>query len=170
MGLVVAVLSLATIPVAILVSTLRDPTMHRRSRFAQRFAGLVLCMALPWMVDLVAAPSEQAAVTLLWLGLAWVFLLIALAPQWLFRRPGSDPGPSDEGGRGPEDDPPPPDRPTGGIPLPDAQQPASRWRGPHTPPRPAHRRRPARERERRPSRLLPFRHRPSVGESFPFVA
>jgi hypothetical protein len=161
---VVIVLSLATIPLGVLISALRDPTLRRRSRFWQRFAGLVICMFLPWMVGLVGALSEQAAFTLLCLGLAWALLLVALAPLLLFRGPGSDPGSSDDGGGGPGpgDDRRPPDRPVGGIPLPDGAQPASRVRGHHTPRRAVHPRRAVRGRERRPSRVLRMRPWPSL--------
>ncbi len=152
---VVVVLSLAAIPFGVLVGALRDPTLHRRSRFWQRFAGLIICMVLPWLVALVQPAGEQAVLTLLLLGLAWALLLVALAPLLLFRRPGSDPGPSDDSGgdSGPDDDRPRPPHPIGGIPLPDAEQPASRRRGPHSPQPPAWPRRAAPQRERRPSRV-----------------
>jgi hypothetical protein len=152
---VVVVLSLAAIPLGVLIGALRDPTMHRRSRFWLRFAGLVTCMILPWMVSFAGVVGEQAVVTLLLLGLAWALLLVALAPLLLFRRPGSDSGSSDDsgGGAGPDDGRPPPHPPIGGIPLPDAEQPASRVRDPHSPRHPVRRRRGAREHERQPSRL-----------------
>jgi hypothetical protein len=151
----VVVLSLAAIPLGVLIGALRDPTLHRRSRFWLRFAGLVTCMVLPWMVGLLAPLGEQAVFALLLLGLAWALLLVALAPLVLFHGAGSDPGPSDDsgGGPGPEDDGRPPPRPPGGIPLPDAEQAASRVRGPHRPRRPTPARRAAPERERRPSRV-----------------
>ena len=157
MGFVI-VLSLAAIPVGVLISSLRDPTMRRRSRFWLRFSGLVTCMVLPWLAALLGAAGEQGTVTLLLLGLAWALLLVTLAPLLLFRGPGWDPGPSDDGGGGPgpEDDRRGPDSPIGGIPLPDADQPALRLRGPHRPRRPVHPRRAAPERERRPSRLRPI--------------
>lgn len=165
MGFVV-VLSLAAIPVGVLISSLRDPTMRRRSRFWLRFCGLVTCMVLPWLAALTGAAGEQGTVTLLLVGLAWALLLVTLAPLLLFHGPGGDSGPSDDGGGGPgpEDDAGGPDRPGGGIPLPDADPPAVRVRGPHTPQRPWHPRRaaprhaprPERERERRPSRLRPI--------------
>lgn len=155
MGVVVA--SLAAIPVGVLVSSLRDPTFGRRPRFWLRFAGLVICMVLPWLVVLVGVVGENAAFVLLLAGLAWALVLVVLAPLLLFCRPDSDPGSSDDtgGGPGPEDDErPPPRRPIGGIPLPDAEPPASRVRGPHRPRRSLHPRRAAREREGRPSRPL----------------
>lgn len=159
MGFVV-VLSLAAIPVWVLIGSLRDPTMCRRSRFWLRFSGLVTCMVLPWLAALAGVGGEQETVTLLLVGLAWALLLVTLAPLLLFRGPGGDFGSSDDsgGGPGPEDDRGGPDRPVRGIPLPDADPPAFRLRGPHTPRRPLHPRRaaPERERERRPSRLRPI--------------
>jgi hypothetical protein len=155
---VVIVLSLAAIPIGVLIGSVRDPTMRRRSRFWLRFSGLVTCMVLPWLVALVGTDGEQGEVTLLLIGLGWALLLVALAPLLLFRGPGSDPGtgPTDEpgGGPGPEDDRRGPDGPIGGIPLPDAEPPASRARGPHAPRRPVRPRRAGRNRERRPSRLF----------------
>ncbi len=150
---VVIVLSLAAIPASVLIGAARDPTMHRRPRFWLRFAGLVTIMVLPWIVELVVPVGEQAAITLLLAGLVWALVLVALAPLLLFRASGSDPGPSEDGGGGPgpEDDPRPPDRPIGGIPLPDAQQPASRVRGPHRLRPDMHPRRIVREREHRRS-------------------
>lgn len=112
-------------------------------------------MIVPWIIELPSAVSEQGSLTLVWIGLGWGLLLVALLPVLLFRGPVLDSGPSDNSGPdpGPEHDPQPPDRPIGEIPLPDAEQPAKRVRGPHTP-RPATRpRRPARDPERRPLRL-----------------
>jgi len=154
----VAIASLAAIPLGVLIGALRDPTLCRRSRFWPRFAGLVTCIGLPWLVDLLAGFGDRAAWVLLLLGLGWALLLVALAPVLLFRRPDSDPGPSDDadGGPGPDDDGRAPHGPIGGIPLPDAEQSASRVRGPHTPRRIARPRRADRERERRPSRLSPL--------------
>jgi hypothetical protein len=157
---VVIVLSLVAIPAGVLISTICDPTMHRRSRFWLRFAGLVACIVLPWTVALAETAGEQGTVTLLLMGFAWALLLVALAPRLLFRGPDSDPGSSDDsgGGSGPADDRRPPDRPIGGIPLPDAEPPRSRVRGAHTPRRPVHRRRADRGRERRPTRLWTIWH------------
>lgn len=153
---VVIVLSLAAIPLGALIGSLRDPTLRRRSRFWLRLSGLVTCMVLPWIVALVGTDGEQGAVTLLLIGLGWALLLVALAPLLLFRGPGSDSGPSDDsgGGPGPKDNRQPPNRPIGGIPLPDAEPPASRARGPHPARRPVRSRRAGRGRERRPSRLF----------------
>lgn len=154
----VAIASLAAIPLGVLIGALRDPTLCRRSRFWLRFAGLVTCIGLPWLVDLSAGFGEDVAWVLLLAGLGWALLLVALAPLLLFRRPDSDPGSSDDadGGPGPGDGGRSPQRPIGGIPLPDAEQSASRVRGPHTARRIARRRRAGRERERRPSRLSPL--------------
>jgi hypothetical protein len=131
--MLVAAASLAFIPLGILISAMRDPMLRRRSRFWLRVGGLVTCMALPWMVGPFAAVGEQAAGALLWIGTVWMLLLIAFVPLLLFRRGGSEPGPPDDGGGGlgPEHDGPPPHRPIGGIPLPDAEQPSSRVRGSH---------------------------------------
>jgi len=158
MGVVVA--SLAAIPLGVLIGSLRDPTFGRRPRFWLRFAGLVICMVLPWIVVLFARFDENVAYLLLLLGLAWALLLLALAPLVLFCRPGSDSGPSDDsgGGPGPGGGRRPPDRPIGGIPLPDADQPASLERGPHRSRRAPRPRRRAREREPRPSRGSPVAH------------
>jgi hypothetical protein len=151
----VIVLSLAAIPLGVLIGAARDPTLHRRSRFWLRFAVLVSCMVPPWTVGVVAPVSKHGVPTLLLLGLAWALLLVALAPLLLFHGAGSDPGPSDDpgGGPGPGHDRPTPPRPIGGIPLPDADPPSSRVRGPHRPHRPLRPRRGDRERERRPARL-----------------
>lgn len=129
--------------------------MLRRSRFWLRFSALVVCMALPWTVVLVRPVGEQATLLLLLLGLAWALLLVALAPLLLFRRPGADPGQSDDsgGGPGPRDDGRRPDRPTGELPLSDAEQGKWRLREPHKPRPRLRRRRPVREPDRRPSRV-----------------
>ncbi|HYB26759.1 MAG TPA: hypothetical protein VEF89_09115 [Solirubrobacteraceae bacterium] len=152
----VIALSLAAIPLGVLVSALGDRSLRRRSRFWWRFGAVVICIVLPWTVALVGSVGEHGFIVLSWIALAWGVLLVGLAPLLLFRGSGPDPGPSDDDGPGPEDDRQPPHRPIGGIPLPDAEQPTTRVRGPH-PPRPAaHPRRSARERER-PLRLLPLR-------------
>jgi hypothetical protein len=59
------VLSLAAIPLGAVVGALRDPTLHRRSRFWLRFAGFLICMVLPWTVGLVEAAGEQVGIPLL---------------------------------------------------------------------------------------------------------
>jgi hypothetical protein len=120
------------------------------------FAGLVICMVLPWLVGLSGLVGESGFVALLWIGFFWAMLLVMLMPLLLFGGPSSGPGPSDDGGPGPDsgNDRQPPPRPIGGIPLPDAEQAARRLRGPHKPRRSVHRRGPARERERPPLRTL----------------
>lgn len=155
---VVIVLSFAAIPVGALISAARDRSMRRRTRFRLRFAALVTCMLAPWIVALLAAVGEQGFLSLLWTGFLWGLLLTVLAPPLLFHGRGSDSGPSDDGGGGgpgPDDDRPPPDHPLGWIPLPDAEPAATRLRGPGAPRRGGHPRRPAREPERRPSRVSP---------------
>ena len=104
----VIVLSVATMPLMGLIGAVRDRSEHRRSRFWARLAGLVVCAALPWLIGGVVRVGEQAFGVLLFAGLAWALLLVALAPMLLFDRRGSEPGPSDDqdGGHGPEDDPP----------------------------------------------------------------
>ncbi len=155
----VVVLSLAAIPLGVLAGSLRDPLLARRSRFWLRFAALMACMVAPWFVALLEPVGEEVAYVLLLAGLGWSLVLVALAHVVLFRKIDSDPGPSDDGpgpGGGPDDGGPTPDRPIGGLPLPDAEPPRSLWRGPHRPPRrPARVRRPAREPHpaRQPSRL-----------------
>jgi hypothetical protein len=139
-------------PFGLLVSALWDRSLRRRSRFWPRLAALVVCMILPWMTGLLGPVADGGFVVLLWGGFGWAMMLAMLAPLLLFRGPGVDPGPPDDDGPGPSDDRPPPRRPTGGIPLPDAEQPATRVRGPHRPGGAAGRRRPVRERERRPLR------------------
>src|SRR5579859_1160267 len=109
---VVIVLSLAAIPFGVLISCLRDRSLRRRSRFRLRLAGFVISMALPWMIELPSAVSEQGSLTPLWIALGWGLTLVALAPLLLFYRAALDPGPSDDRGpdHNPEDDPrlPPP--------------------------------------------------------------
>jgi uncharacterized membrane protein YhaH (DUF805 family) len=80
----VMVLSLAVIPLGILISALRDRSLRRRSRFWLRFTALVICIVAPWMVGLAAPVGEDAAGALLWMGLVWALLLVALAPLLLF--------------------------------------------------------------------------------------
>jgi hypothetical protein len=151
----VVVLSLAAIPLSVLIGAVRDPLMLRRSRFWLRFAALLVCMALPWTAAFGRPGGDQGTLLLLLLGLAWALLLVALAPVLLFRRPGRGPRESDDsgGGPGPDGDRRGPDRPAGGIPLPDSRQGAWRLRGPHAHRPQLRRRRAAPERERRPSRV-----------------
>jgi len=154
----VVTLLVAAIPLSVLVSAMRDRTLRRRSRFGLRLVVMIGGMAVPWAVALVGSVGDQLAFTLLMAGLGWGLLLVALAPLLLFRGPDLDSGPSDDGGSGPgpgggpEDDPQPPDRPMDGLPLPDAEPPAKRIRGPHRRRRPAPARRPAPEPDPRPVR------------------
>jgi hypothetical protein len=156
---VVIVLSLEAIPIGALVSATFDRSLRRRSRFRLRLAGVVIAMLLPALVTIAAPLSDQAATTLFLLGLGWGLLLFALSSFFLFQGRDFESGPADDDdggggdGPGPEDDRPTPPAPIGGIPLPDAQQSATRLRD-HPLPRPAVRpRRPVRDRERRvPSR------------------
>ncbi len=141
----VMVLSLAVIPIGIVVSALWDSSLRRRSRFWLRFTTLVACMLAPWMVGLTGAAGERTSVALLWTGFIWSLLLSAVAPLLLFRRPGLKRGGSDDSGPGPEDDRQPPRPPIGGIPLPNSEQPAARSRGAHSGRRGARQRRPRRE-------------------------
>jgi hypothetical protein len=151
MGAVI-VLSLVAIPLSVLVGAVRDRSLRRRSRFRLRLAAFVIAMAVPWMIEPPGAISEQANLTPVLLGLGWGLLLVSLAPVLLFRGSAPEPGSSDEGGTDPDDDLQPPDRPIGGIPLPDAEQPAKRVRGPHPRRRATPPRRSAPEPERRPLR------------------
>jgi hypothetical protein len=155
----VAIALVATIPLSILVSCARDHTLRRRSRFWLRFAAVVVGMSLPWIVALSGSAGEQLAVTLMFLGIAWAMLLVALTPMLLFagRRPDSGPSEDDGGGPGPgpgpDDDRRSPEGPIGGLPLPDAEPGRWRVRGPHTPGRPREPRRPGRDRDPRPARV-----------------
>jgi hypothetical protein len=173
MKLVFVVLALETVPLGILVSVAWGNSPRRRSRFWWRLAGLAMCVTVPVLILTtgfsVGLVGEQAFGVLLWGGFIWGFGLAALAPLLLFYRPGSSPGPSDDGPDGPDpgDDGPRPRRPLGGVPLPDAQPSAMRTRGPHSRRHPVDPRRPAREPKRAPSRLwpvLPWSRLPAIGE------
>jgi hypothetical protein len=159
MTVVVVVLVVETIPIGVLVSAAFDRSLRRRSRFWQRFAGIVIAIVLPELVAVVAPVSEQAFVALFWAGLGWGILLLVPSSFVLFHGWGIDPGSADDDGEGPgpEDGRPTPSPPIGGIPLPDAERSSARIRD-HRPPRRAPRpRRPVRERERSPSLLWPLR-------------
>jgi hypothetical protein len=106
---------------------------------------------------LFSTPGLGSGVSVGLLNLGIVIVLV-LAPLLLYRR-GHRPGPPDSdsgegwGNGGPEPPRTPPDRPAGGIPLPDAEQTRIRLRGigrlaDKLPTRP---RRPAREPDRRPA-------------------
>lgn len=160
MTVLVVALSIEAIPIGVLVSAAFDRSLHRRSRFWLRFAGIGIVVVLPELAAVVAPVGEQTVGVLIWVGLAWGILL--LVPSWfvLFRGWGFDPGSADddhEGPPGPEDRRPTPPSPIGGIPLPDAEPSSARVRDHRLPRRATHRRRPVRERERPPLRLWPLR-------------
>jgi hypothetical protein len=160
---VVVILFLAALPLSIVGSVARERSERRRSRFWARVAALVIGAMLPWTPALFGAVGEDGFGTLLWVGLAWALMLVALSPFVLFGGPEPDPGASsevhgDDGpGGGPDRDRPLPDHPRGGIPLPDAEPSGTRLRGPHSPRRAARPRRQPRKPQRRPSRLSPLR-------------
>jgi hypothetical protein len=117
MTVLVAVLSIEAIPIGALVGAAFDRSLHRRSRFWLRFAGIVIAVVLPELAAVVAPVGEQTVGVLIWVGLAWGILL--LVPSWfvLFRGWGFDPGSAnddDEGPPGPEDGRPTPRSPIGG--------------------------------------------------------
>lgn len=171
MNVVVMVLSIESIPVGVLISLAiqgypdadNAAPLRRRSRFWLRFAGILIAMLLPDLVGILARLGEQAVWPLVLLGFAWSLLLLAPSGFLLFHRVGSDPEPDDgdDGGPGPGDGRPTPPAPIGGIPLPDAEPSSTRLRDHLRPRRTGRPRRPARERERRPSRLWPLRQRPA---------
>jgi hypothetical protein len=156
------VLAVESIPLGILVSALLDSSLRRRARFVLRLAMFTVIQTAPAVVLIAGAAlrvlGEQAVGELLAVCVLSVFVSPALMPILLFLGP--DPrGPSgendDEGhGPGPGRDGPLAPQPIGGLPLPDADPspvrargalPLSRFRWP---------RRPTREPDRRPSRLL----------------
>ena len=133
MGLVLV--SVALIPVCVLVSGARDSSLGRRSNFRVRFVWFIIGVSLPeLLIGLGSAAGivHGASLLVLLLALFWGLALLPLAPLLLFHGPGFDPGQSDEGGPGPDsgDEPPSPTSPHGGLPLPDAKQSALRLRGP----------------------------------------
>lgn len=159
--LVMVVLLVETMPVGILVSAALDRSLHRRPRFPLRFTLFLVGVALPDLATIggfgLGLIGDAAAVPLVMGGLMWGLALAALASFVLFYGPGSNPGPSDDGGDdfGPGDDRPRLPRPGGGIPLPDAVQSPMRLRG-HPPARRAVRPRrpePAPRPSRSPRRL-----------------
>lgn len=160
--LLVVVLFVEAIPMGVLVGAVFDRSLQRRTRFWRRFTGIVIVVVLPELAALVAPVGEQAVVALVWGGLAWGLLL--LVPSWfvLFHGWGFNPGSADDddSGPGPEDGPPSPRSPIGGIPLPDAESSSARVRDHRPPLRAPRTRRPVRDRERPPVRLWPLRLRP----------
>jgi hypothetical protein len=152
-------LSLETIPLGILLSAAWDHrSWRRRSRFWLRLAGLVMFVMLPELVLIAGCAAsvfdDHTVTALLWAGLLWGGASATLAPRLLFHRPGPSRGPDDgPNGHDPDDQPPSPPQPDGGIPPPDARQPASRTRGDHRGGRTAHPRRPVHRPRRAPSRV-----------------
>jgi hypothetical protein len=163
MGLVVLMaLSLETIPLGILLSAAWDHrSWRRRSRFWLRLAAIVIFVMLPELILIAGSGArvfdDQTVTVLLWAGLVWGGATATVTPLLLFHRPGPSPG-SDDGpdGPDPDDEPPSPRRPDGGIPLPDARQPAIRTRGDHRGRRATHPRRPVHPPRRAPSRVRPL--------------
>ncbi|HWD84552.1 MAG TPA: hypothetical protein VG321_02295 [Solirubrobacteraceae bacterium] len=134
MGL--AVLSVALIPLGVLISAARDRSLRRRSRFGLRLASFMVSVSLPevvvWIGSLVGMIRSEPVVPLL-LCLFWALIVLVLAPILLFYGHDVDPpGPSDEGGDGPEpgEGPPSPTPPIGGLPMLNAEQSRLRLRGP----------------------------------------
>lgn len=133
MGL--AVLSVALIPLGVLVSAARDRSLRRRPRFGLRLGLFMVSVSLPEVVVLVGTSVgllQVDTVGPLLLSLFWGLILVVLAPVFLFYGHDVDPGQSDEGEDGPEpgEDPPSPTPPIGGLPLPHAEQSRLRLRGP----------------------------------------
>jgi F0F1-type ATP synthase membrane subunit c/vacuolar-type H+-ATPase subunit K len=163
MGIVVGlVLAVESIPLGILVGALLDSSLRRRARFALRLAMFAMIQTAPAVVLIVGLAfrvlGEQAVGELLAVCVLSVFVSPVLMPVLLFPWPdrrGSSGENDDEGhGPGPGGDGPLAPRPTGGVPLPDAEPSPVRARGP-LPLAPFRwPRRPAREPDRTPSRLL----------------
>jgi hypothetical protein len=128
--------------------------------------GLLLALLLGPMttviVGVLVGLPESIGRLLLLFAMIWVMCALVLTPVILFPPSGQSPGPpgGDGGGGGGGDDPPEPPTeppaPSGGLPLPDADQSRERVRD-HD--RPRRRRvplrRPSREPERRPARVAP---------------
>jgi hypothetical protein len=133
MGL--AVMSVALIPLGVLFSAARDRSLRRRSRFGLRLAGFMVSVSLPEVVMAIGTTvgmiRSEPVVPLL-LSLFWGLLVLVLAPIFLFYGHDADPGPSDDGGDGPDPghDPPSPTPPIGGLPMQNAEQSRLRFRGP----------------------------------------
>lgn len=132
--------------------------MDRRAHFWARV--LVGCLAMPSLALLVAEALILRLLPANVLMLVWLLLAVAalvVAPIACYRGTGSSPGtPGSDGGggSGPHPPPPRPSSPTGGIPLPDADQAAGRVRDHNRPKlRDARPRRRSREPERAPKQL-----------------
>jgi hypothetical protein len=137
--------------------------MARRSMtIAVRIVIFALLLFAPLLLVLATAAvppglPERVEGTLLLVSAIWFFSAILLAPAVIFRDSGSSSGSDGEGegggGGGPPPLPLPPAPPRGGIPLPDAEQSATRLRDHDRPARRRlARRRPAREPDRTPAR------------------
>lgn len=162
MGLV-AVLSVAAIPLGALFSVARDRSLRRRPRFELRLAAFIVGVSLPEVIVAGALMtgvlrSQPAGPALL--SLFWDLIVLVLAPVFLFYGHDVDPGSGEEGGEnGPEpgEDPPSPSPPIGGLPLAHAEQSRLRLRGPRpalgSARQPGRRRGPAREPGRSPCRV-----------------
>ena len=155
MQVLVGMLCFESLPFAVLTSVVSGRPLCRRSRFWLRLIGVAVVMLLPDLGAILIRSDEQTAAVLLWLGFMWGLVLAAAATFLLFHQEGSDPGPGEEGGEGPDsgDSRPTPPSPVGGIPLPDAEPSSTRLRDHRPLPRVPRPRRPTRRRERLPSRL-----------------
>ncbi len=111
--------------------------MEKRSRFGARVA--LACLVMLWVVLLAAGTVAVGVLRENMLGPLWLLLAVTalgLGPACCYRRAASAPGSSDTGwgpGSGPGPPPSRPDRPLGGIPLPDADQSSERVRDHHRP-------------------------------------
>jgi len=163
MKVVVVVVCFESLPFAVLGSVAWGRRSCRRSRFWLRLIGVAFVMLLPGLTAVLLQSDEQTAGALLWLGFVWGLAIAGAAAFLLFHREGPDPGPEDDEGEGPDSDDgrPTPPSPIGGIPLPDAEQSSTRLRDHRPLPRVPRPRRPARRRERVPSRLWRSQLRPN---------
>jgi len=73
MTVLVVVLPVQAIPIGVLVGAAFDRSLHRRSRFWLRFAGIVIGVVLPELAAVSAPVGEQTVGVLIWAGLAWGF-------------------------------------------------------------------------------------------------
>jgi hypothetical protein len=118
-----------------LLAAAAGSSTERRSRFWLR---AFLVPIPPSVAPLLLSLGEKLAVLpagtvqTVGPGLAFVFALaLMFVPALLYRASGPSPGSADDdgGGSGPEPPPASPQRPRGGIPLPDAEQAYTRLRG-----------------------------------------
>ena len=157
------VLAVESIPLGILVSALLDSSLRRRAPFALRLATFTVIQTAPSVMLIAGAAfrvlGEQAVgESLLFVCVFSVLVSPVLMPILLFAGPdrGGPFGENDDEdhGPGPGRDRPLAPRPIGGLPLPDVYPSPVRARGPLPPSRFRWPRRPTREPDRRPSRLL----------------